>query len=471
MHNRELSIWDYRDQPLHLIGIGGSSMSGLAEMLLSQGFRLTGSDRSESHSLEKLRAKGITALSGHHPELAARASLIIYSAAIPTDDPERLEAERLHIPQMERAVLLGQLMEGYEERLCIAGTHGKTSVSAMAAEVLLRCGKDPGVHIGGSLDTLGGGSRVGDRAVIVAEACEFNRSFLHMAPTMAILTNIEEDHLDCYKDIDDIEAAFATFVALVPGDGLLIGLYDDPRVMRVMLESGRPFQSFSLAGDADWQARDLRYDQRGHASFTALFRGEPQGQVQLKVAGEFNALHALSVLVAARAMHCDMALACEALSAYEGVHRRFEYTGTVKGMLMYHDYGHNPAEMRSALSVARMQGRRVVAVMQPHTYSRVKGLFSQYLTCTEEADLTLVTDIYAAREKDPGDIHSSMLVEGMRAHGIDAHLTPSFEDTERYLLTHGQEGDLVLTMGCGNINLLNERMQQNWDASQPGLEG
>ena len=258
---------------------------------------------------------------------------------------------------------------------------------------------------------------------MVAEACEFNRSFLHMAPTMAILTNIEEDHLDCYRDIHEIEAAFASFLDLLPRDGLAIGLKDDPRVMRVMAGSGRRWESYALAGDAHWRAGGLRYDALGRASFEVLYQGEVVGQVRLQVAGAFNALHALSALAAARAAGCGMAEACEAVSGFRGVHRRNEYTGTVKGMLMYHDYGHNPAEMASALSVSRMQGRRLIAVMQPHTYSRVKGLFRQYLTCTKEADITLVTDIFAAREKDPGDINSAMLVEGMRAAGIDARHT------------------------------------------------
>ncbi|MHC1786871.1 MAG: UDP-N-acetylmuramate--L-alanine ligase [Christensenellales bacterium] len=464
--NDALQISDFLGKRLHLVGIGGSSMSGLAQMLRAEGYLVAGSDRADSYALGPLRELGIQVHIGHHPEVVGEADLLIYSAAIPPEDPERQEALRLHIPQMERATLLGQLMAGYDQTACICGTHGKTTVAAMTAQLLLDCGLDPTVHIGGSLDSIGGGSRLGGRAVFVAEACEFNRSFLQMPPTLAILTNIEADHLDCYKDLEAIEAAFQQFVDSLPEDGLAIGLYDDERVMRVMRRSGRRFLTYSLAGDADWRALDLRYSKTGCASFQAAYRGESQGQVTLKVAGEFNALHALAALAAAKALGCDIAAACASLDRFLGAHRRFEYTGTVQGMLMYHDYGHNPAEMRGALSVARMQGRRVIAVMQPHTYSRVKGLFQEYLTCTRAADLTLVTEIYAARELDPGDINSRMLVEGMRAQGIDAHLTPTFQDTERYLLRHGRPGDLVLTMGCGDINLLNERMQAAFDTQQ-----
>ncbi|NLD52460.1 MAG: UDP-N-acetylmuramate--L-alanine ligase [Clostridiales bacterium] len=456
-------ISDYAGKRLHLVGIGGSSMSGLAEMLLHAGYTVQGSDSAEGYALARLRGLGMDIRAGHHPQMLAGADLLIYSAAISPADPERLEAQRLGIPQMERAVLLGQLMEGYRHTPSICGTHGKTTVSAMLSQVLLDCGKDPTVHIGGSLDRMGGGSRVGGKDIFVVEACEFNRSFLHMPPTMAIITNIEEDHLDCYKDIEEIEAVFQQFVALLPADGLCIGLQDDPRVVRVMQRSGRRFLTFSLEQPADWTVRRLAYSVRGCASFEAVHRSIVQGHVALQVAGSFNALHALAALAAAVELGCDPAKACASLSAFAGVHRRFEHTGTVQQMEMYHDYGHNPAEMRSAIGVAKMQGRRVIAVMQPHTYSRVKGLFQDYLTCTGEADITLVTDIYAAREADPGDIHSSMLVEGMRANGIRAHLTPTFDDTEAWLLQHGQPGDLVLTMGCGNINLLNDQMQRHWD--------
>lgn len=467
----ELSVFDFKNKRLHMVGIGGSSMSGLARMLVTEGFSVTGSDSQEGYALDGLRRLGIQVYAGHHPEAVRDAGLLIYSAAISPADPERLAARDAGIPQMERAVLLGQLMLGYRNTACVCGTHGKTTLSSMLAQVLLDLGRDPTVHIGGSLDRLGGGSRVGGKEFFVAEACEFNRSFLHMPPTLALITNIEADHLDCYRDLDDIESAFARFIGMLPPDGLSIGLADDPRVLRVMESSGRAYQTISLAGQADWTARDLVYDATGCARFDACLHGEPAGHIELKVAGDFNALHALHALAGAAALGCEPQAACRSLSEFIGVHRRFEFTGIVQGMRMYHDYGHNPAEMKSAVGVAAMQGRRVIAVMQPHTYSRVKGLFDSFLTCTAQADITLVTDIYAARESDPGDIHSGMLVEGMREAGIDACLTPTFEDTENWLLLHGREGDLVLTMGCGNINLLNDLMQKHWDDKQSALEG
>ncbi len=464
-------IASFKGRRVHMVGIGGSSMSGLAEMLLREGYLVTGSDSAESHTLDRLRSLGIPARAGHRPQDMEGAELLVYSAAISPEDPERREASRLKIPQLERAALLGQLMRGYARRACVCGTHGKTTVSAMLAQVLLDAGLDPTAHIGGKLDRLGGGSRIGGRDLFVAEACEFNRSFLRMAPTLAVVTNIEEDHLDCYGDMERVEEAYLAFLSLLPPDGAAIGWGADARVLRVFGKLPRRQLLFDLHGGADWTAGELSYSPTACASFKACLKGEALCGVSLGVAGDFNALHALAALAAAHELGADLQAAAASLNGFRGVRRRFEYTGTVSGMLLYHDYGHNPAEMRSALGVAKLQGRRVIAVMQPHTFSRVKSLFHDYLTCTGQADLTLVTEIYAAREKDPGDISSRMLVDGMRARGIDARLTPSFADAEACLLRHGRPGDLVLTMGCGDIDLLNEIMQRNWDARAAGGSG
>ncbi len=455
-------ITDFKGQRVHMIGIGGSSMSGLAEMLKYEGYQVTGSDSNDSHAAQRLQLQGIPVSIGHHPEEIEGAHLVVYSAAIHEEDEERMEAKRLSIPQMDRAVLLGQLMEGYRETLCICGTHGKTTTTAMAAQMLLGMGMDPSVHMGGRLDALGGSTRIGSPDLFIAEACEFNRSFLHMKPTTAILLNIEEDHLDCYGDMEHVEEAFFQFLSLLPESGLVIANAEDERVMKVLEKLPRRVETFGL-NTGDWTARDITLSDQGMPTFSACLHGKEVAQVTLNVAGDFNILHALAALAAARALGGDLQQAADALLHFVGAHRRFEHTGDIKGMKMYHDYGHNPAEMRSAISVAKLKNRRVIAVMQPHTYSRVISLFPGYLTCTGEADITLVTDIYGAREKDPGTINSQMLVDGMRSNGIDAYLTPTFEDTEKWLLENGQEGDLVLTMGCGNINLLNEIMQQHWD--------
>ena len=458
------NIQDFVGQRVHMIGIGGSSMSGLAEMLLREGYMVTGSDNANSHAVERLRKMGIPVQVGHDEKNVAGAALVVFSAAIAPENPERQEAARLGIPEMERSTLLGELMMGHKNVICVCGAHGKTTTSSMIAETLLECGMDPTVHIGGRLDALGGGSRIGGKDVFVAEACEFHGSFLEMHPTVAVVLNIDADHLDYYQDIDHIQVAFGQFLSLVPPSGTALGWGEDARIQALFETLNCETRTFGMNETNDYYPAHLTYNDTGCPRYDVMYRGEKLCHVELQVAGSFNVINSLAAFAAAHVVGADPAEAAASLSRFAGVHRRFELTGVIDGVKMYHDYGHNPTEMRAALSVARQQHpRRLWAVMQPHTFSRVKTLFNDYLTCTQIADYTLVTDIFAAREKDPGDIKAEMIVEGMRKNGIDAVHTPSFDDTEAYLRAHWQPGDLVLTMGCGNINLLNEQMQLHGD--------
>ena len=459
-----MNIQDFSGKRVHMVGIGGSSMSGLAEMLLHEGYTVTGSDNANSHAVERLRKMGIPVQVGHDEKNVTGAALVVFSAAIAPENPERQEAARLGIPEMERSTLLGELMLGHKNVICVCGAHGKTTTSSMIAEALLECGLDPTVHIGGRLDALGGGSRVGKKDVFVAEACEFHGSFLEMHPTVAVVLNIDADHLDYYKDIEHIERAFGQFLSLLPPDGVALGWGEDARIMRLFGKLSCERRTFGLGRENDYHPEDLSYSDTGCPRYDVVFQGEKLCRVELKVAGSFNVINSLAAFAAAHVAGAPAGEIAASLSRFAGVHRRFEFTGLIDQVKMYHDYGHNPAEMRAALSVARQQHpRRLWAVMQPHTYSRVKSLFQDYLTCTQIADYTLVTDIFAAREKDPGDIKAEMIVEGMRAHGVDAVHTPTFDDAEAYLRAHWKPGDLVLTMGCGNINLLNEQMQLHGD--------
>ena len=455
-------IRDVAGGRIHMIGIGGSSMSGLAKMLLEKGYTVTGSDRDNSYHAEDARKAGASVSIGHRAENVHGADMVVFTAAIPRDNPERIEAERLGIPMIERGELLGQLMKGADPAIAVCGAHGKTTTTAMIAQILVQCGKDPSIHIGERLDALGGSTRVGKGGGFLAEACEFNRSFLHMNPTMAVVLNIDADHLDCYKDIDEIEATFGQFLHLLPEDGIAIGKGTDPRIRRLFSALPQRCVTFGMSEDCDWHPADLREDDEGHDSFLLMYKDQKVGKVRLRVPGAFNAENALAALAAAYEADCDMKEAIAAIGDFRGTHRRFEKTGELNGAEMFHDYGHNPTEMRNALSIARKRCKgHLVAVMQPHTFSRVKALFEDYLTCTAVADSTIVTDICAAREKDPGDINSGMLVEGMRSHGINAFLTPTFDDAEAWLRSHLRPGDLALTMGCGDINRLNDQIEQH----------
>ncbi len=460
-------IRDYPGGRIHMIGIGGSSMSGLAEMLIEQGYQVTGSDRDETYLVHFVREKNAKVFIGHQAENVHGADLVVYSAAIPAANPERVEAERLGIPCIERADLLGQLMEGYGKAVGICGAHGKTTVTSMLSQILLENGMDPSIAIGGRLDAVGGSTRIGHSPIFVAEACEYNRSFLHLSPTVAVVLNIDADHLDCYRDIDEIEETFGIYLSKLPKDGIAIGNGDDPRVCRQLARLSCDTILFGFGEENDWRPANLTEDDRGYASFDLLYHGKPAAQVQMGVPGSFNVMNSLAAIAAAVYLGVTPEKAAETIRRFTGAHRRFELTDTIDGVEIFHDYGHNPAEMRNAVSIARKRCKgRLWAVMQPHTFSRVRTLFDQYLTCTEEADFTLVTDICAAREKDPGDLNSGMLVDGMKKNGIQAVWTPSFDDTESYLKSHWKEGDLVITMGCGDINLLNDQIHRHYLASQ-----
>ncbi|MBQ8654885.1 MAG: UDP-N-acetylmuramate--L-alanine ligase [Clostridia bacterium] len=455
-------INDYKGKRIHMIGVGGSSMSGLAEMLVDKGYQVTGSDRTDGYLMEDVRRAGVKTFIGQRAENVRGADLVVYTAAIAADNPERMEADRLGIPSMERAYLLGQLMEGYPESVGICGAHGKTSTTSMLSQILMEGGLDPSIHIGGKLDAIGGSTRIGKGGMFLAEACEFRRSFLQMKPTVAVVLNIDADHLDCYRDIDDIENTFGQFMQLVPEMGIVIGNGDDERIMRQMEKLHCRRETFGLSEKCDWRPVNLREDDRGYASYELYHGDEFVTRVTMGVPGDFNVLNGLAAMAAAHALGADMDKAAESLQRFVGAHRRFELTDVIDGVEVFHDYGHNPTEMRMALSIARKRCKgRLWAVMQPHTFSRVRTLFDEYLTCTEVADFTLVTDICAAREKDPGDLNSGMLVEGMRAHGIDAVWTPSFDDTENYLRAHWQPGDLAITMGCGDVNELNNQIHRH----------
>ena len=443
-------------------------MSGLAEMLMDQGYRVSGSDRDEGYLIHHVREKGGTVMIGHRAENVHGADFVVYSAAIPRDNPERAEAEKLGIPQIERAVLLGQLMEGFPQAVGICGAHGKTTVTSMVSQILMDSGKDPSIHIGGRLDAVGGSTRIGHSGIFVAEACEFNRSFLQLHPTVAVVLNIDADHLDCYRDIDEIEETFGEYLRLVPADGIAIGNGDDPRVRRQIEKLSCRKSFFGFGAGNDWSCEEVEEDELGCSRF--LLRG-PDGRrtpVQMNVPGDFNRMNALAAVATAAELGVPPEKAAESIRRFAGAHRRFEKTDEIDGVEIFHDYGHNPTEMRNALSIARKRCKGTLwAVMQPHTFSRVRTLFDQYLTCTEEADITLVTDICAAREKDPGDLDSGMLVEGMKKNGIDAVWTPSFDDTENYLRSRWKAGDLVLTMGCGDINLLNDQIHRHETQRNP----
>ncbi len=452
---------------LHFIGIGGSSMSGLARFMLQKGCVISGSDRDASHKTEALEALGVKIHIGHRAENVRGADLVVYSAAIPESNPERAEAKRLGIPQVERAVLLGRLMSTFDQAICVSGTHGKTTTTSMIAQIFVEAGEDPGVHIGGELDAIGGGTRVGGGSTFIAEACEYNGSFWHFYPTIAVILNIDEDHLDFYKDLDDIEASFKRFAGLVPEDGWVVGWGGDPRVRRVLSSLKCRTRTYGLEPYNELRAEDISYDELGRPRFTVTLYGHPLCEVELAVSGEKNLLDALAAIAVADISELPMSRVSETLSHFTGAHRRFDLTSVTDGVRIYQDYAHNPAEMKTAIHIAALQPHNTLwAVWQPHTYSRTKALFNGFVETFDEADHILITDVMGARESDPGDVKSDMFLEPLRARGKNVDVTPTFDDAEAYLRSHWQPGDLVITLGCGNIDLLNEQIAKKGDTKQ-----
>ncbi len=448
------------DKPcrVYFIGIGGSSMSGLAEFLHHYGFTVSGSDRDETKYTGKLRDMGMQIHIGQKAEQVPEdADLVVYTAAVHADNPEYARAEQLGLPLMNRAVLLGKIMQSHRRSAAVAGTHGKTTTSSMVVEILLRAGMDPSVSIGGILDSIGSNSRVGSRDTFVAEACEFTNSFLEMYPTVEAVLNIEEDHLDFFKDIEDIRRSFRLFMEHVPADGTIVINKDIDR--RALLTAFLRCRVLTFGEGGDIRAENLVYDELGRPSFELVLPGQEPVHVELQVAGAHNASNALAAAGTAWAMGAAPQQVADGLNAYRGARRRFELKGERNGVRIYDDYGHHPTELRVTLEVAKLQPhRKIWCVFQPFTYSRTKLLFEDFAQVLTLADEVVLTPIMGARETDTLGVSSDQLAERVRELGTSVVSVPDFESAEEYLLKNCIDGDLLITMGCGNAYKIGEAL-------------
>ena len=438
----------------HFIGIGGISMSGLAEILLERGFTVSGSDSKGSPLTEKLASQGATIYIGQRAEnITPDIDIIIYSAAIHPDNPEFAAAKETGKPMLSRASLLGQLMKNYRHAIAVAGTHGKTTTTSMISHILLEANADPTISVGGILPVIGGNIRVGHSDTFLTEACEYTNSFLEFAPTIGIILNIDADHLDFFKDLDDIAASFKRFARLIPDDGALIISKDTAKFDTVTEGLTCPVITYSAEKDADYTAKDLVFDDKGRGSFTCVFKGEELFTIKLGVPGKHNVSNALSAVAAARfAGICDEAI-INGLAAFTGTKRRFESMGTWNGVELIDDYAHHPTEINATLDTAkkRVKGDLWV-IFQSHTYSRTKALLNEFAEALSVADHVLLPDIYPARETDDLGISSGDIASLLEEKGCDARYIPKFEDIVNYIPGHLKEGDMLITMGAGNVN-------------------
>ena len=436
---------------IHLIGIGGCSMNGLALILQSQGHEVTGSDRERTQFTDSLDQAGIPFSVGHTGEYVKDADLIIYSAAIKPDNPERQMAKELGIPELERSVALGQISERYDSVVAIAGCHGKTTITSMLAHINATANRDATVHVGGYVDLLRGGVRVGHDGTFITEACEYVESFLTLAPTIALINNIDDDHLDYYKDIDHIVQAFEKFLARLPEDGLFIGCTDDERVKGLIDKFPHRSKTYGLHSGC-YRPADIVFNEIGCPAFTIEHHGNPLGRVQLAIPGLHNVLNAIAAFVVADELGVPFAAFAEAMEGFTNTKRRFEYYGERNGIRYFHDYGHHPGEIRATLDAAtRVPHHKLYCVFQCNSYTRAKTLFCENVTCFRDADAVLVPDIYPGREKDTGMVHARDMVDGINAASNNAIYLGTFEAIRAWLDENGEEGDLVVTLGSGDV--------------------
>ena len=441
-------------QVIHLIGIGGCSMNGLAQVLAARGYTVRGSDSTTSPFTERLAQLGIPVTIGQAAENVEGADLVIYSAAIKADNPERVRARELGIPELERSQALGQLSQGYKTVVGVAGCHGKTTITSMLAMISQQGGLDATVHIGGFTEFLQGGTRIGSQDLFITEACEYVGSFLTLHPTIAIINNIDNDHLDYYKTIENIQAAFQQFIGLLPQDGWLFACTDDPRVRQLFAPFPGNKISYGMAS-ADYMPADIRYDHDGCPSYDLTFRGKTLGRIQLHVQGTHQIID--SMAAAAVALHLGAAFQdiAAALAKFQNTRRRFEYYGERGGVRVYHDYAHHPGELHALLTTARTMGyQRVICAFQPHTYSRTKALFSQFVEELKLPDVTVLAEIYAAREQNDIGISSQDLAREIPG----AIYCSSLEKVTDTLASLAQPGDLILTVGAGDIFRAGEKL-------------
>lgn len=437
---------------IHFIGIGGISMSGLAHILLKSGHVITGSDLKPSHIIDKLKQEGAIITIPHNAECVNGADLVVYTAAVKEDNPEIIRAKELNIPIVDRATLLGNIMKNYKYKIAVSGSHGKTTTTSLISVLLEDMGFDPTVLVGGEVDVIGGNVRVGKSEYFVTEACEYTDSFLKFCPYIAVILNVDSDHLDYFKNIENIKQSFTQFANLVPPDGFVIACHDDKNTMNVLQNVNKNIITYGIYNNSDWNADNIIFDKRGCPSFDAYYKGNYVGNFKLSIVGKHNIYNALAALAVGYLLGIDINKASQCLKKFKGTHRRFEVKGTVDGITVIDDYAHHPTEIKATLQSAKnYPHNRIICVFQPHTYSRTKSLLYDFAESFDNADKIIITDIYAAREKDTGIVSSKDLADLIAARGNDVMYIKDFLSITEYLKTNTTKGDLVLTVGAGDV--------------------
>ncbi len=446
-----------KNKKIHFIGIGGISMSGLAEILLKNNFSVSGSDMKSSPITDKLLSNGAKISFGHRPENIINSDLVVYTAAISKENPELLEAERLGITTVDRAEFLGDIMKGHKYNVAIAGTHGKTTTTSMISHVAVKANLDPTILVGGELDLIGGNVRASNSDYFITEACEYKGSFLKFYPYIGVILNIDADHLDYYKDINEIQIAFLQFAKLIPDDGYLVCNIEDERIEQIIPKLNCNICTFGFK-KGDIQARNITFDEKGCPTYDLFHNNVNLGTISLNVPGMHNLSNSLASIVTGLCLKVPFQDIKTGLSEFSGTHRRFELKGKKAGVTVIDDYAHHPTEIKAALNAAKnLPNKRIICVFQPHTYSRTLSLLDEFSEAFYDVDELILADIYAAREKDTGVISSDMLGDKIRCNKVNCKNFHNFDSIGDYLNHELQEGDLLLTIGAGDVFEIGEK--------------
>jgi UDP-N-acetylmuramate--alanine ligase len=462
-------------QQIHFVGIGGIGMSGIAEVLLNLGYKISGSDLRHSAVTERLAALGASIFEGHRAENISGAEVVVTSSAIATENPEVLEAHRLHVPVIQRAEMLAELMR-LKYGIAIAGMHGKTTTTSMVAAVLAGGGLDPTVVVGGRVDAMGSNARLGKSRYLVAEADESDRSFLKLSPILSVVTNIDREHMDCYRNMRDVKKTFLEFMDRVPFYGMVVACNDDPLLRRLLPDVQRRTVTYGTKRGSDFQIKlqngstsSLRVEGQPLSRFRVSYRKKDLGEFTLHVPGAHNILNATAAIAVGIGLDIEVEAIRSGLDQFRGVDRRFQLRGRAAGISVIDDYGHHPTEIKATLAAARQCGfRKVHVVFQPHRYTRTRDLMDEFTASFADADSLFVLDIYAASEKPIEGISAEALAGTIREKGgRNARYVSSFAEAVSSVAELAQEGDMILTLGAGSVSQLGPLIVEKLKARMP----
>ena len=443
----------FNNKKIHFIGIGGISMSGIAKIVKSLGGIISGSDIQESQITEKLSQDGMNIKIGHHPEMIKDADIIVYTAAIHEDDPERIETKKLKKENYERAEFLGIISKQYKNCLCISGTHGKSTTTGMVSMCFLEANLNPTIQIGAMLSEINGNTKIGDKDYLIMESCEYVDSFLHFHPTSIIITNIDNDHLDYFKNLSNIKKSFNKYVNLLPNDGLFVKNNDDANSSNVEEGFTGKVITYGIDSDANYMAKNITVNDLGHYSFDIYYNQEFLISISLNINGKHNIYNALAAFALSHYFIEDINTIKNALEKYRGVGRRFEYLGTYNGAYIYDDYAHHPTEIKTTLeSVKKVKHNKDYCIFQSHTYSRTKEHLDAFADVLSNFNNVIIAPIYPAREINTFNISEDMLVDKIKEKNPHVIYLDSFEKITEYLKEHVKEKDLIITVGAGPVN-------------------